>query len=315
MKANFYIESMPFCEVFDKYKIESFDSGLYVIPDKKSTRKQIPAEKAEDAMIDFLNLGKKFYYCEEVKDVEILSFVEKYGLLGFMEDFSANKYYVMGDEVILRGCNLITGKDALMKVNLVDYLKLFYPRLKEKQISKLINDCNKILSEAEYENSVIQMIDRKLIFSEEYGEPVKMIAEYAKILYSALRANSNEEEYARVNPIISINKLGNEIHRVPTEMGVRFNYLKQGIDFNFLVNITQDISMLKVCKYCGKAFIAANPKAEYDNPNCKNKANVYKSRGKVIANNMIVKEDGTIAMKIAPSEDLSSYFADIFSKK
>ena len=306
MKANFYIESMPFCEVFDKYKIESFDSGLYVIPDKKATRKQIPAEKAENAMIDFLNLGKKFYYCEEVKDVEILSFVEKYGLLGFMEDFSANKYYAMGDEVLLRGCNLITGKDALMKVNLFDYLKLFFPRLKENQINKLINDCNKILSEAEYENSVIQTIDRKLIFSEEYGEPVKMIAEYAKILYGALRANSNEEEYARINPIISINKLGNEIHRVPTEMGV---------SFNFLVNITQDIPMLKACKYCGKAFIASNPKAEYDNPNCKNKANVYKSRGKVIANNMIVKEDGTIAMKIAPSEDLSSYFADIFNKK
>ena len=41
MKANYYIESMPFCEVFDKYSIESFDNVLYVIPDKKANRKQI----------------------------------------------------------------------------------------------------------------------------------------------------------------------------------------------------------------------------------------------------------------------------------
>ena len=314
MKANYYIESMPFCEVFDKYSIESFEQGLYIIPDKKANRKQIPAEKAEDAMIEFLNLGRKVYYCEDVKDVELISFVEKYGLLGFMEDFSANKYYVTSNDVLLRGCNLITGKDALMKIDLLKYMKIFFPRLKENQIEKLIKECNKILSEPEMEVITIQELNRKLIFSEEYGEPVKMIAEYAKILYGALRANNNEEEYKRINPIISMNKLGNEIHRVPTEMGVRFNYLKQGIDYNFLINVTQDVSTLKACKYCGRAFFASNPKAEYDTPGCKNKANVYKSRGKVLEKNMIFKDDGSIATKIAPSEDLSKFFAKLLKK-
>ena len=36
--------------------------------------------------------------------------------------------------------------------------------------------------------------------------------------------------------------------------------------------------MLKICKFCHKAFIPKNSKAEYDTPQCKNKANVYSFR-------------------------------------
>ena len=315
MKANYYIESMPFCEVFDKYKLDSFNDELYFIPEKNASRKQIPAEKAEDAMIEFLNLGRKFYYCEDVKLTEFIGFVDKYGLLGFMEDFSSNKYYTLSNDVLLRGCNLISGRDALMKINLTKYLKIFFPRLKDGQINKLIKECNTILSEPDSEIIKIQELNRKLIFSEEYGEPVDMITEYAKVLYGALIASNDEENPQRMNPLISMNNLGNSIHRIPTEMGVRFNSLKQGIDYNFLIHITQDASNLKVCKYCGRAFIASNPKAEYDTPSCKNKANVYKSRGKVLGKNMIFRDDGTIATEIDPPKDLSKYYADILGKK
>ena len=37
---------------------------------------------------------------------------------------------------------------------------------------------------------------------------------------------------------------------------------------------------LKICKHCGKVFYAKNPKAEYDSSQCRNQANVYKSRNK-----------------------------------
>ncbi len=315
MKANYYIESMPFCEVFDKYIMKLFDEEFYILPDKNATKKPIPAEKAEDAMIEFLNIGRKYYYGDGIKEAELIGFFEKYGLLGFMEDFSANKYYVVSDDVLLRCCNLITKRDAIMKMDLLEYMQIFFPRLKESQITKKVKECNKILSEPETEVIKIQELNRNLIFSEEYGEPLRMITEYAKILYSALRAATIEDEYERINPIISMNGLGNPINRVPTEMGVRFNTLKQGIDYNFLMNITQDVPTLKACKYCGRAFIASNPKAEYDTPSCKNKANVYKSRGKVLGKNMIFRDDGTIATKVVPSEELSQFFVDLFNKK
>ena len=65
--------------------------------------------------------------------------------------------------------------------------------------------------------------------------------------------------------------------------------------------MTKDVRLLKICNFCEKAFIANNPKAEYDAPQCKNKANVYKSRGKTISRNVIHTDNG-ISVKI-PSED------------
>ena len=44
--------------------------------------------------------------------------------------------------------------------------------------------------------------------------------------------------------------------------------------------VSKQVNLLKTCKYCGNAFVANNPKAEYDSLACKNKANVYKSRAK-----------------------------------
>ena len=56
--------------------------------------------------------------------------------------------------------------------------------------------------------------------------------------------------------------------------------LKQYIDYYFAKTVAQDINLLKICKFCNKAFLAVNPKAEYHTPQCKNKANVYKNRAK-----------------------------------
>ena len=63
----------------------------------------------------------------------------------------------------------------------------------------------------------------------------------------------------------------------------------------------QDVRLLKICNFCNKAFIAKNPKAEYDTYNYKNKANVYKSRAK---SSNIIHTDKGIAVKL-PSDDIS----------
>jgi hypothetical protein len=44
--------------------------------------------------------------------------------------------------------------------------------------------------------------------------------------------------------------------------------------------ITDENQPLRSCKYCNRAFVAKRPKAEYCKLSCKNKHNVYKSRGK-----------------------------------
>ena len=58
------------------------------------------------------------------------------------------------------------------------------------------------------------------------------------------------------------------------------NSLKQAIDMAFGFMLCSEKNPLKICKHCGKVFYAKNPKAEYDSSQCKNQANVYKSRNK-----------------------------------
>jgi hypothetical protein len=48
--------------------------------------------------------------------------------------------------------------------------------------------------------------------------------------------------------------------------------------FGFMLCSEQN--SIKICKHCGKVFYAKNPKAEYDSSQCRNQANVYKSRNK-----------------------------------
>ena len=81
--------------------------------------------------------------------------------------------------------------------------------------------------------------------------------------------------------IINANNITTNLDKLSSnEITIKINYLKQALDLAFSIHMSQDTTMLKICKFCNKAFIAKNPKAEYDTPNCKNKANVYKFRSK-----------------------------------
>lgn len=61
---------------------------------------------------------------------------------------------------------------------------------------------------------------------------------------------------------------------------------------------------MKLCKHCGKAFTAPNPKTEYDTFSCKNQENVYKSRARLSSN--VTKTKDGLTVKIIPSQDLSN---------
>jgi len=98
---------------------------------------------------------------------------------------------------------------------------------------------------------------------------------------------------------LSVNHLTHNIEELyyNNSFGFTINYLKQAIDISYSMQMAQDVRLLKICNFCEKAFIANNPKAEYDTPQCKNKANVYKSRGKIISRNVMHTDDG-ISVKI-----------------
>lgn len=59
-----------------------------------------------------------------------------------------------------------------------------------------------------------------------------------------------------------------------------FHSLLLGIQMMFSFMLTDDAKPLRLCKHCTKVFVASRPSAAFCSPQCKNRYNVYKSRGK-----------------------------------
>ena len=59
-----------------------------------------------------------------------------------------------------------------------------------------------------------------------------------------------------------------------------FNSLLLCVQMMFSFMLTDENSSMKVCKHCGKAFVATRSNVEFCSPQCKNQYNVYKSRAK-----------------------------------
>ena len=173
----------------------------------------------------------------------------------------------------------IIEENHITNMKLEEYLNFFMPKLNDNQIKELIEKCRKDISPRIMEKYLTPELNEFLIFSKNYGESVDMILQYSKILYEHLVHFVEERHLMNYSPLIAINNLYTNIDSLHNnEIGLVYGYLKQAIDLNFLVNLSQDTIMLKICKFCHKAFIPKNSKAEYDTPQCKNKANVYSFR-------------------------------------
>lgn len=282
MKANFNIETQEFCYVYSKYKIEEFKGRKYIVPLGNSKKTAISfKENLDELLVKLLNIGKKVAYNEPVDDTELLDYINNYGLLGFMADFPINKYFILENEVVLRDYNLLDCKDSISIMPLKEYLQYFMPKLSNDGINKLIQKCKHEVTPSTMEKYLTPALNEYLIYSKDYTEPVDMILQYAKALYESLY-NLIEKPHNTSNlSIINANNITTNLDKLSSnEITIKINYLKQAIDLAFSIHMSQDTVMLKICKFCNKAFIAKNPKAEYDTPNCKNKANVYKFRSK-----------------------------------
>ena len=90
--------------------------------------------------------------------------------------------------------------------------------------------------------------------------------------------------------------------------------LKEYIDEDFKLFAIQEKKYLKLCKHCGKAFTAPNPKTEYDTFSCKNQENVYKSRAR-LSSNVTVTHEGITVNNIISNELSNEIVKDLKKKK
>lgn len=290
MDLNFYANEGHNLYKFAKYNIETINNRKYIVADSSTKNHSSGApliDLEEDfsinALVDLLNIGKSAVYEENNLEEQIINFVNTYSTLGLMNDFPINKYFCLDEKIVLKDYNYIGNSDCTTILDREDYFKIFFPKCIDKELNELIEKAIKLAETSAMEKYITSDLNKLLIGSNWYCEPLDIFIQYVKYMYNLLNSITTSEDL-NISELLSqfeVNHLRMLLNQKGTvSIEFQITSLKQFIDFYFARTVSRDVNLLKICKFCNKAFIANNPKAEYDTPQCKNKANVYKSRAK-----------------------------------
>lgn len=294
LELEYGFNNMPVTK-FKKYEIKVINDIEYVVPVideithiSHDVIDYSDYQENDEPLIDFINLGKKTLENPDNIDELVIKYIDKYGLLGLIHDLPVNRYYTLDKVVLLKEFNNITGKsyyDCFNTMELLDYFKKFFPTSADEEISNLIEETNKQVCQHSMEKFITHDLNDLYYKNEKYFEQVDMIVEYAQIVYKALLKLKKEEQNlvdTKLIERIETNHIRTNLRYDGITIHIRS--LKEYIDEDFKLYAIQTKKYLKICKHCGKAFIAKNPKTEYDTFSCKNQANVYKSRARLGSN-------------------------------
>ena len=284
---------------YSEYDAVKNDNGdWYIMPTKDAMPSVYdPIEKAGEMVVEALNIGLKLmsgareYYNDERIIAEICVFAEKYGLLGFITGLPTTPDFMEYDSVYLPKNRHIRKESMPSK----EYAKLFFPF--EDKINENPNPNRRYIKE---DGSIMVSLAARtkpkaieMVYQQTYAESADWLFTQFKdwaiifvgsILHYEL-VDTKEAETAEVFrqavaafdgnvPSFHIELFGKPV------MVWDFHSLMAVIHLVLGLLITDDNQPLRSCKYCNRAFVAKHPKAEYCKPSCKNKHNVYKSRGK-----------------------------------
>ena len=288
LEYGFNNESLP---KFEEYEIKVINNIKYVVPKFDSNSYMNYSlisfddyEENDKPLIDFINLGKLSLENKEETDSLLLDFVNQYGFLGLIHNLPVNRYYTLDKKVLLKEFNNVTGKeyyDCFNTMDIVYYFKIFFPTASKEEIKELIEKSNKLICQHSMEKIITPELNELYYKNEKYYEQVDMIVSYAQTLYNILRELKKEKgeniQYSLIEKLES-NHIRTNLEYNGITIHVRS--LKEYIDEDFKLFAIEEKKYLKLCKHCGKAFTAPNPKTEYDTFSCKNQENVYKSRAR-----------------------------------
>ena len=288
LEYGFNNQSLP---KFEEYEIKTIKGIKYVVP--KLNESTIPPytsidfedyEENDKPLIDFINLGKLSLENDKETDSLLLKFVNQYGLLGLIHNLPVNRYYTLDKKVLLKEFNNVTGKeyyDCFNTMDILDYFRIFFPTASKEEIKELIEKSNKLICQHSMEKFITPDLNEIYYKNEKYYEQADMIVNYAQTLYNILKELKKEDgeniQYYLIERLES-NHIRTNLEYNGITIHVRS--LKEYIDEDFKLFAIEEKKYLKLCKHCGKAFTAPNPKTEYDTFSCKNQENVYKSRAR-----------------------------------
>jgi len=280
---------------YSDYEYREAKSGeLYLVPAVDAAFNMYnPFDVAEELFIDIVKLGDKALeeeasdnkLSEELKN-ELLIFVKKYGLLGFVTASVYNRDIIGDEKVLLINKNFIT-KEKIMDES--DYIKEFIPFVEEGDIvfKKYRNsiDVRKAEDSPKFYGKRPLILD--IVFSRFYAEKVKWIIDFAKMIashFNQLIIYRKSSKHLTENVTIMAGsfhaeKIGFTINQLDkTYIAWQFDSLKTAIETIYAFAVTDNTTLVSRCQHCNNVFISNNLRAKYCSPSCRNCANVQKSR-------------------------------------
>ena len=282
---------------YNKYEWKEDKEGtLYITPspDAKVSLYN-PLKDSEQMVLKAVNLG---LMCMDKKNTKeqlqnaIMDFVTGYGLLGFMTALPTTPDFITYHAVYLPKNHFI--KEESMTTE--KYLSYFFPFDKIDFVKKGM--------ESSWNTDDVQMMALimtmkskpqavMMSFQKEYAERydwlVTLFKDWAFTFMSSflyyqdfdILDDMQKQLYRQgmaafggIAPTYHI-----ELLERPTIVW-DFHSLMLAIQMMFSFMITDENSTLKLCKHCGKIFVASRSNVQFCSPQCKNQHNVYKCRAK-----------------------------------
>ena len=216
----------------------------------------------DELLCAMLSIGYRYEKGENIS-LPVVDFCYRYGHLGF-ETAVVEKIY--DDNTAKLYKQNVLGKKALTVNELYDSFKPFEREFRNQQRRKL----PPLLDELpESDGASLRELDYS------YCEKVEWYGIYGLQFYELLQKHEHHEafNFTPGNAKMIYRSEGGIAKRVWT-----FDSLKSAIDIGVAEMLTDETRRLRLCKRCGKPFIAADPRSVYCSASCRNVMNVKNSR-------------------------------------
>lgn len=290
---------------YSKYIIEKKDDKYYILPDKNAKPSTYdPFEVKNQILKDLLVIGKESVGNEMYKlgnkevTIEaqskmekfqnlVFEFVSNYGLLGNFRYLPENYEFMdNGDIPVNLGYNT--------SISALEFEKKYFWKDSKMDWSSTMkaNDYHRNTGL----NDDFEQIEgdrlSDVIFSKNYAETIAEIINFATIIYNKkllICAYLYDDVSEDIRQVYQESITGDSLKKpnisYSAEDGqIKFKWnfmsLSEIIETILLLNETSGRTEVKLCKHCGRPFIAENIKAEYDTIQCRNRENINKSRQK-----------------------------------
>ncbi len=296
MKNLFQRASSPWVRYSQYSCREAEDGNLYVTPAKDAKPELYdPLKDSEQMVLDALNIGalQMNRKSDTVVREAIMDFVSRYGLLGFLTALPTTPSFMDYEAVYLPKNHFIRAESMSTQ----DYLALFFPFEKLDIQKKGMESRWDLTVDRAMMSLALTMQNApqavSMSFQREYAERYDWLAQQFKDL-----AFSFYSSFLYYNDYDTLDETTRDLYRqgmgafggiAPTYRIALldrptiiwdFHSLLLCLQMMFSFMLTDEDSTLKACKHCNRIFVANRSNAEFCSPQCKNRYNVYKSRGR-----------------------------------